>query len=129
MRILSSPAFGGVSIQDFDHSNSYGALHVCVCVCVCVCVRARACTLSRSNSYGALRVCVCVCAHVHAQSCPTLCNSTDYSLPGSSVLGIFQERILEWVAISSSRVSNLHLWHLLHWQAASLPLSHLESPV
>ena len=27
----------------------------------------------------------------------------DYSLPGSSVLGIFQARILEWVAISSSR--------------------------
>ena len=33
-----------------------------------------------------------------AQSCPTLCNPTDCSLPGSSFHGIFQARILEWVA-------------------------------
>ena len=41
-----------------------------------------------------------------AQSCPTLCNPMDYSLPGSSVHGIFQARVLEWVAISFSRVSS-----------------------
>ena len=41
-----------------------------------------------------------------AQSCPTLCNSMDCSLPGSSVHGIFQARILEWVAISFSRRSS-----------------------
>ena len=40
-----------------------------------------------------------------AQSCPTHCNPMDYSLPASSVYGIFQVRILEWVAISSSRGS------------------------
>ena len=34
------------------------------------------------------------------QSCPTLCNPVDCSLPGSSVHGILQTRILEWVAIS-----------------------------
>ena len=33
----------------------------------------------------------------------TLCDPTDYSPPGSSVHGISQARILEWVAISSSR--------------------------
>ena len=33
------------------------------------------------------------------QLCPTLCNLMDYSLPGSSIHGIFQARILEWVAI------------------------------
>ena len=38
-----------------------------------------------------------------AQSCLTLCDPTDYSLPGSSVHGILQERILEWIAISFSR--------------------------
>ena len=38
-----------------------------------------------------------------AQSCPTLCDPMDYSLPGSSVHGIFQARVLEWVAISFSR--------------------------
>ena len=40
------------------------------------------------------------------QSCPTLCDPTDYSLPGSSVHGILQARILEWVAISFSRGSS-----------------------
>ena len=37
------------------------------------------------------------------QSCPTLCNPMDCSLPGSSVHGNFQARILEWVAIAFSR--------------------------
>ena len=40
------------------------------------------------------------------QSCPTLCDPMDCSLPGSAVHGIFQVRILEWVAISFSRVSS-----------------------
>ena len=40
------------------------------------------------------------------QSCPTLCNPTDCSLPGSSVHGIFQAKTLEWVAISFSRRSS-----------------------
>ena len=39
------------------------------------------------------------------QSCPTLCNPMDHSLPGSSAHGIFQARILEWVVISYSRGS------------------------
>ena len=38
-----------------------------------------------------------------AQSCLTLCDTMDYSLPGSSVHGILQARMLEWVAISFSR--------------------------
>ena len=41
-----------------------------------------------------------------AQSCPTLCGPMDYSPPGFSVHGIFQARILEWVAISFSRRSS-----------------------
>ena len=40
------------------------------------------------------------------QSCLTLWDPTDCSLPGSSVLGILQARILNWVAISSSRRSS-----------------------
>ena len=48
------------------------------------------------------------CAHecpsrVCAQSCLTLYDSMDYSSPGSSVLEIFQIRILKWVVISDSR--------------------------
>ena len=54
------------------------------------------------------------------QSCPTVCNPMDNSPPGSSLHGILQARILQWVAISSSRGSNLCL---LHWQAGSLPLA------
>ena len=37
-----------------------------------------------------------------AQSCPTLRDPMDCSLPGSSALGIFQARVLEWVAIAFS---------------------------
>ena len=45
----------------------------------------------------------CVCSV--APSCLTLCDSMDCNPPGSSVLGISQERILEWGAISYSRGS------------------------
>ena len=41
------------------------------------------------------------------QSCLILCDPVDCSPPGSSVHGILQARILEWVAISSSRGSSL----------------------
>ena len=41
-----------------------------------------------------------------AHSCPTLCNPIDCSPPGSSVHGILQARILEWVAVSFSRGSS-----------------------
>ena len=55
------------------------------------------------------------------QSCPTVCDPMDRSLPGSSVYGIFQARGLEWGAIAFSAVDsyfsiNLHdfLPHLSH---------------
>ena len=41
-----------------------------------------------------------------AQSCPTLCYTIDYISPGSSVHGILQARILEWVPIFFSRGSS-----------------------
>ena len=44
--------------------------------------------------------------HMKRCSTPTLCNPMDCSLPGSSVHGILQARILEWVAISFSRGSS-----------------------
>ena len=56
-------------------------IRVCVCVCVCVCVRL-------------------------LQLCLTLCNRVNCSPPTSSVHGILQVRILEWVAILSSRGSS-----------------------
>ena len=54
------------------------------------------------------------------QSCPTLCDPMDCSLPGFSVHGVLQARILEWVAMPSSRGiflnqgSKLCLLRLLH---------------
>ena len=85
--------------------------------------------LKKYNSQG---VCVCACAHAHvhfaAQSCLTLCDPLDCSPPGSSIHGILQARILEWVATSSSRgssqprdqthvscVSSTGRWMLYHW--------------
>ena len=56
------------------------------------------------------------------QSCPTLCNSMDCSLPGSSIHGIFCSRILEWVVISFSRGSSQPIEPLPSTlQANSLP--------
>ena len=64
-----------------------------------------------------------------AQLCPTLCNPMDCSLPGSSVHGILQTRVLEWVAMLSSRGPEDHISYvscisrcvLYHW-------CHLGSP-
>ena len=39
------------------------------------------------------------------QSCPTLCDPMDCSLPGSSLHGILQARVLEWGAIAFSKVT------------------------
>ena len=51
---------------------------------------------------GSVCVCVCVCP----QSCLSLCDPTDCSLPGSSVHGVLQARILERIAISFFRGSS-----------------------
>ena len=70
--------------NDIYGKNSHESLYrgnVCVCVCVCVCV-------------------------LVTQSCPTLCNPMDCTLPGFFVHGILQARILEWVAIPFSRGSS-----------------------
>ena len=77
-----------------------------------------------------LVIVTCVRARMHAQSRPTLCNPMGYGPPGSSVHRVFQARMLEWVAISSStdlpdpgiEPTSPAL------QADSLPLSHLGSP-
>ena len=50
-----------------------------------------------------LRLCMCVLV---TQSCPTLCNPMDHSLPGSSVHGILQARRLQWVVMPFSSGSS-----------------------
>ena len=61
------------------------------------------------------------------QSCLTLCNPMGQSPPSSSVYGILQARILEWVALPSSRASSQLRDQTASpaLQANSLPLSHL----
>ena len=78
-----------------------------------------------------VNIVVRVCLLNHARLFATL----DCSPAGSSVYGIAQARILEWVAISSSRGTSLprvRTWvscmHLVRWQVGSLPLSRQGSP-
>ena len=73
-------------------------------------------SLSTPWMYNQINHCVLV-----LQSCPTLWDPIDCSSPGSSIHGIFQARILEWVAIYSvgiflTKELNLSLLQLLHWQ-------------
>ena len=69
------------------------------------------------------------------QSCLTLCYPLNGSPPGSSVHGISQARILEWVSISASGGSSRprdgtgHLLRLLHWHVGSLPLASPGKPI
>ena len=107
-RSLHSPGRGEASKET---RNSRHYRRVCVCVCVCVCTRG-----------------------LVSQSCPTLHNSMDCSPLGSSIHGILQARILEWIAIPSTTGSSqpkdwTHpLFCLPPWKADSLPLSLLGSP-
>ena len=64
------------------------------------------CDLFELCKINNLTLTVCPFLKIVAQSCLTLCDPMDYSLPGSSVHGIFQARILEWLAIFFSRGSS-----------------------
>ena len=67
------------------------------------------------------------------QSCPTLSNPRDYSLPGSSVMGFSRQEYWSGChallqGIFATQGLNLRLSGLLHWQAGSLPLVPLGKP-
>ena len=73
---------------------------------------------------------IMLCMHAKLlQSCPTVCDTMDCGLPGSSVHGTLQARILEWFAMPFSRESSWPRdwaqisYYLLHWQSGSLPLT------
>ena len=100
---------GGGGGREYRNMNF---IYMCACVCVCVCVLS---VLSRV----------------------WLCGPMDWSLPGSSVHGIFQARILEWVAISWSRGSSQpcvscisctgrrFLYHCSTWEANMYVYRHI----
>ena len=94
-----------------------------------------------SHTPSPLCVCVCVCMYIMCacakslELCLILYDPVDCSSSRSSVHGILEARILEWVAMPSSRGSS---WPrdrthvslcLLHWQAGSLPLVSPEKPI
>ena len=58
------------------------------------------------------------------QSCPTLSHPMDCSLPGSSVRGIFQARVLEWGAIAFSGIS-----HSVHFSSVTQSCPTLCNPM
>ena len=85
-------------------TSMYAYVSVCVCVCVCM-------FLWIYIYIFFIYIYTYICTHVTAaaakslQSGLTLCDPMDCSLPGSSVHGTLQARILEWVAMLSSRGS------------------------
>ena len=99
----------------FTLCDSPASTWQCVCVCVCVCVCACVCVCEREREREREREtfpghrekpeCPIIWGAV-SQSSPFLCDPIDYSPPGSSVHGIFQASILEWVAMPSSRGSS-----------------------
>ena len=110
--------------SNFDH-NYISSGNMCVCGIVCVCVWTCVCVCEC--------VCVCVCICPVTQSYLTLWNPMDYSPPGSSVHGIFQQEY--WSRLPfPSRGDLPHAGiepaspGLLHWQEKSFPLSHLGIP-
>ena len=111
---------------------------MCVYVYVCVCVYGYTHTHTYMFSFNNYcqtfqSVCASLCSYHRlcggsAQSCLTLCHPMDCGPPSSSVHGILQPRILEWVAISFSRASSqprdqtrifciscIGRWILYHW--------------
>ena len=94
-------------------------LHVGVCIFTRACVHVCACVQHPSQVHGAFLIhhftstiqpSMKYTEHAGlclvAQLCPSLCDPMDCILPGSSVHGILQARILEWVAILFSRGSS-----------------------
>ena len=84
-------------------------MNVCVCVCVCA----------------------CACACLVAQLCVTLCDPMDCNPSGSSLHGMLQARILEWLATSCSKgIFPTQGWNLglLHCRQILYRMSHQGSP-
>ena len=83
-------------------------------------------------SFNNNNICLCLCVCVCAQSCPTLCDPMDCSLPGSLTMEFSRQEYwsgLPFPSPGTFLIQGLkpHLLHLLHWQEDSLPLCHLGS--
>ena len=85
------------------------------------------------NNFHSSYLCVCLCSVISVMY--DFLQPMDYSLPSSSVHGILQATILEWVAVASSggifltQELNPRLWYLLHCRQGVYPLNHLGGPM
>ena len=140
LALRAQPAF--VPFANFSCNRlPYPLIHdrraawICICMCICMCWGCRMKWplfldgYKTSTHLPCMHVCVLSCLVVS-----TLCDPTDCSPPGSSVHGIFQARMLEWVAISSSRgpsqprdrthvsciphIGRQILYHWVSWEAS-----------
>ena len=90
MVLPDSPVFTSLDLEPFAGLVSHSVL-----------------SSSLNSDFSALSsVYKSTCMWLFTQLCPILCDAMDCSLPGSSVHGILQARILEWVAMPSSRGSS-----------------------
>ena len=92
--------------------------------------------MERQVDIKTFKYCVCVpeCMSIVAQLCPALCDPMDCSPPGSSVYGISQARMLEWVVIPFSRgsswpkdqtcISCIDKWILYCWAIMEAPFKY-----
>ena len=92
---------------------------------------ARLCASNDGKQHGCVCVCVCVCKS--RQLSPTLCNPMTVACQAPLPMGILQARILEWIAIPSSRGSSpprdqTHVSCGSCMQANSLPWIHQKQP-
>ena len=115
--------------------NTTDVLYICLCtVYTLLCIQRtrffQPCKAAVLSPTGNACVALCCVLCLATLLCPLLCNTLDCSPPGYSVHGIFQRRILEWVAIFSSRpgieLSSLSSPVLV---GESLSLGHLGSPL
>ena len=103
---LSIRLFYLQSVYHPAYVSTHPSIHpVCLAihpVCVSIHLSIQSVSLSIFHVYNLSSICIYVCA----QSCLTHFNHVNYSPPGSSVHGISQARILEWIAMPSSRGSS-----------------------
>ena len=97
------------ALQTCTHTASTAEINVTETAVPASPVLTCSCFHSFNRGYRAIPIRQALCwtqEYMHAkslQSCPTLCDPMNYSPPGSAIHGIFQVRILEWVAMPSSR--------------------------
>ena len=103
------------------HTPTYFFLPLCLCLCISLIVMYDASMLMliiiRKFQLKTTSFLLAAAAKL-LQSCPTLCDPIDGSPPGSSIPGILQARILEWVVISFSNA--------LKWKVKVKSLSHVQ---